>query len=402
MNNKLMWAGFFCMVIMALLFVALLMDESSGGRKGRQGERARGESGARQQQDKGTQEQQGREGAPRDERAPDRKGDGQRPGSEDRPSEGAIIIGSDGPAPEARQPDLPRPEDAEGPTDYSWVAAEPDCSSHERQSNQAKHLARKTEKALLALSRTSIEEEQKMGRDMWSSFTRERGSGLLSSGPLVDYVRSIGEAIAPHLERQGISYSFFVMDDDSVNAFAMPGGYIVINKGLIKHVENRAQLAAVIGHEMAHNDLRHCISNLLIAKEILGDVNDLTLTLVWFLRTPMSTEQEFEADQWGMELAMLAGHSPFQAPGFMDSLPEGQSWSEAFEFPISLGDPILDAIAKTLADQFLKELENIVGTHPKPPLRACVMRQWLSRHFKGKGQSWYSVGAKEHTQITSM
>src|SRR3954463_14112302 len=76
---------------------------------------------------------------------------------------------------------------------------------------------------------------------------------------LKDYVRRVGERLAssPAARESGFPFPFAVLEDKSVNAFALPGGPMFIFSGLIRNVDNEAQLAAVMAHEMAHVVLRH-------------------------------------------------------------------------------------------------------------------------------------------------
>jgi len=243
----------------------------------------------------------------------------------------------------------------------------------------------------------SLEEEERLGEEMWAELARQKGASLRSDGPTVDYLYQLAAKLTPHLQRKSIQYEFHVVDDDSLNAFACPGGHIVFNTGLLRKLDNDAQLAAVMGHELAHNDLKHCIANLMLAKEILGDVNDLTLTLMWFLRLPVSTEQELEADRTGMELAMKGGYSPFQAVAFMEMLPPHEKWSEASDdFHIKLGDPLLDGIVRMLEKQFLDEIQNMVDTHPNPPARACYLKQRIFDKLSREAARWFFLGKRTY------
>jgi predicted Zn-dependent protease len=73
------------------------------------------------------------------------------------------------------------------------------------------------------------------------------------------YVRRIGQRVANGAERRDIEYAFTVIDDPSVNAFAVPGGYIYVTRGLLAHLGSEAELAAVLAHEVAHVDRRHAL-----------------------------------------------------------------------------------------------------------------------------------------------
>src|SRR5712671_2606334 len=74
---------------------------------------------------------------------------------------------------------------------------------------------------------------------------------------LNSYVESVGKALAAHSDRPNLPYSYEVIDDSSVNAFALPGGPIFITRGILGHLNSEAQMAAVLGHETGHVTARH-------------------------------------------------------------------------------------------------------------------------------------------------
>ncbi len=82
---------------------------------------------------------------------------------------------------------------------------------------------------------------------------------LEKSDPLVHYVDRVGQRVARVSDRPELFYRFHVVDDDNINAFALPGGYIYINRGLLTHMNSEAELAAVLGHEIGHVTARHAV-----------------------------------------------------------------------------------------------------------------------------------------------
>lgn len=76
---------------------------------------------------------------------------------------------------------------------------------------------------------------------------------------LNEYVNKVGKALAANSERPDIRWTFMVLDDPSVNAFSAPGGYVFVTTGLLKAVENEAQLAGVLGHEIGHVTGKHAL-----------------------------------------------------------------------------------------------------------------------------------------------
>jgi len=86
--------------------------------------------------------------------------------------------------------------------------------------------------------------------------------GLYPDTALQRYVQELGARIAAQSERPGLPWTFRVLDDPTVNAFAIPGGYIYITRGILAHLTSEAQLAAVLGHEIGHVTARHSASQM--------------------------------------------------------------------------------------------------------------------------------------------
>jgi predicted Zn-dependent protease len=162
----------------------------------------------------------------------------------------------------------------------------------------------------LTLVRVSEQEEMRMGRELAAS----AGWGGPSSSPWQPYVEAVGRGVAAHVRRPGIEYRFRVVESPEINAFALPGGQVFVTSGMLAFLGSEAELAFVLGHEIAHVDQRHAIEALVtqIALERigLGDVGrvaDLPLTLV---RRGYRKYQELEADGAGLHLAAAAGYEP--------------------------------------------------------------------------------------------
>ncbi|NQD94203.1 M48 family metalloprotease, partial [Pseudomonas sp. CrR25] len=73
------------------------------------------------------------------------------------------------------------------------------------------------------------------------------------------YVQQVGERVARHSHRSQLEYRFTVVDSPEINAFALPGGYIYIHRGLLAYLSSEAELAAVLGHEVGHVTARHSV-----------------------------------------------------------------------------------------------------------------------------------------------
>jgi beta-barrel assembly-enhancing protease len=142
------------------------------------------------------------------------------------------------------------------------------------------------------------------------------------------YVDSIGQKLARTSARPNIKYTFQVIDDDSINAFATMGGYVYVNSGLMKMADNEAQLASVIGHEIGHITGRHGIEQMkqrLIASGVssIVGVDQNTLAQVGVelaLRRPQSRTDEYDADRRGLDNLIKTGYAPSAMPTFMSKL----------------------------------------------------------------------------------
>jgi predicted Zn-dependent protease len=112
---------------------------------------------------------------------------------------------------------------------------------------------------LLAACSISQREEIELGRQYSAEINRQL--------PIVDdpavnrYIRLVGDRIASQGSRK-IGYTFFVVNTDAVNAFALPGGFVYINRGLIEQTSNLSELAGVIAHEVAHVEERHSVEQI--------------------------------------------------------------------------------------------------------------------------------------------
>jgi predicted Zn-dependent protease len=129
-------------------------------------------------------------------------------------------------------------------------------------------------------------------------------------------------------ERSDIPYTFQVVDDDGVNAFATMGGFVYVHKGLILAADNEAELASVISHEISHIVGQHSLKQMrqiAIAQGLAsaaGLDNNLAVQIgvELALRRPNSREAEYEADRLGIIALGRAGYVQQAAVDFMEKL----------------------------------------------------------------------------------
>ena len=103
----------------------------------------------------------------------------------------------------------------------------------------------------------SEEQEISLGRRYSSEIVKQMP--VYEDPQLADLVQRVGEQLASHSHRPDLYYRFTVLDSTTVNAFALPGGYIYITRGMLAYLNSEAELAAVLGHEIGHVTARHSV-----------------------------------------------------------------------------------------------------------------------------------------------
>lgn len=175
-------------------------------------------------------------------------------------------------------------------------------------------VVRDAETIPLTVTRMSVRQEVEIGRELHRAMARD---ALPRSSQEHRYAAALTRALAAHAHRRTIEYQIAVLDSDEINAFALPGGFIYVTKGMLEFAEDEAELASVIGHEISHVSLRHCIERLqyqLRLEGVVGKELALATGLVRRLVTLGYTEQqETEADIGGLQIAAAAGYEPAAA-----------------------------------------------------------------------------------------
>jgi predicted Zn-dependent protease len=185
----------------------------------------------------------------------------------------------------------------------------------------------------------STEQEVQIGRD--SAQEVERQLPVLRDGTVSRYVEEIGARLAREAPGADYPYQFRVLDVADLNAFALPGGFIYVNRGLLEAVRNEGELAGVLAHEAAHVALRHgtnqvsksylaqaglsvlggLIGGDRTASDILNVVGGAGLPLL-FLKFGRTAEEQ--ADTVAAQMMARAGYDPLAHESFIDPL-ESQS-----------------------------------------------------------------------------
>ena len=146
--------------------------------------------------------------------------------------------------------------------------------------------------------------------------------GRYEDKALQAYVRRIGRKLAAHSHRKNLIYRFTVLDSKAINAFALPGGYIYVNRGLLAYLDSEAELAAVLAHEIGHVTARHSVRQYTAAVTtgLLGAIiaartgtqaaSDLSRALGAAIVRGYGREHELEADRLGAEYLARSGYDP--------------------------------------------------------------------------------------------
>ena len=166
----------------------------------------------------------------------------------------------------------------------------------------------------------SVEKEIEQGRQMHRKIIGQ--FGIYSDQGLQAYINRVGQRVAAQATRPEIDYRFTVLDDEMINAFAVPGGFIYITRGLLMHMNSESELAAVLGHEIAHVTEKHAqrqnnrnlglkLANILVAgasgQRALYELGQIYGGV---LLSGYRREFELEADRMGALFIAKAGYSP--------------------------------------------------------------------------------------------
>jgi len=215
---------------------------------------------------------------------------------------------------------------------------------------------------VLQLSNLSDRDEVQLGRQIDQQLTRQ--TRIITDPRINSYVSAIGDRMAQASSRPNIPYTFRVIADRGVNAYATMGGFVYVNAGLMLAADNEAQLASVIGHEIGHVAARHAVGQMrqrAIAAGVLSatglDRNRaVQIGVDLAVNRPNSRSDELEADRLSLEMLARSGYGQIGAIQFFEKL---------------LGQP---------------SPPNILSTHPNTRDRIAIARQLIQpRYADGAG-----------------
>lgn len=207
---------------------------------------------------------------------------------------------------------------------------------------------------------------------------REITGSILGAAPLVKdealqkYVNEVGRWVASQSERADLPWKFGVIESADLNAFAAPGGYVLITKGLYQKMQNESQLAGVLGHEIAHIVKKHQLKVLQkqqllnagaswitdqfgkkdkIAKKLIGNGAEISAR-------SLDKDAEFEADRMGVVLASRAGYDTFGLVEVLQTIGETNKADSSVAL-LYKTHPAPDERLAKLADSAGSKLDNV-------------------------------------------
>jgi predicted Zn-dependent protease len=241
-----------------------------------------------------------------------------------------------------------------------------------------------------------VSESQEIAAGQQSKAATEAEYGYYADPRWTAKIDSLGRIMAARSHRPDLPWEFFVIDDPSVNAFAAPGGFIYITRGILAHFNSEAQLAGVMGHEIGHVTARHYATSASrqqlaglglmvgsIMSESIARYGQTAQAGLGLLFLKYGRDQESDSDRLGVDYSIKSGYDPREMPGTYHTLARISEAAGA-RLPTYLSthpDPSArEATVRTLAnaqvgarqdlivnrDGYLRRLDGLVyGTDPR-------------------------------------
>ena len=221
---------------------------------------------------------------------------------------------------------------------------------------------------------TLLSEAQEIALGKESDAQIRQEMGLYDDPELQRYVSGIGLRLAKLSERPNLPWQFAVVDQPAVNAFALPGGYIYVTRGILPYLDSEAELAGVLGHEIGHVTARHAAQQ--YTRQIGGTVGLIALGAFVPAARPFGAasqqalallflkygrDDELQADSLGVRYSSLGNWDPEGVPGMLATL---------------------GRLAEADGDR--KGVPNFLSTHPEPLARVKEIAPEVARAKAGK------------------
>ncbi len=235
----------------------------------------------------------------------------------------------------------------------------------------------------------SLEKEVRLGRELAAEVDRQ--AKFVDDPVITEYVNRVGQNIVLHSDSK-VPFTIKVIDSDEVNAFALPGGFFYVNKGLLLAADNEAELAGVMAHEIAHVAARHAVENqakgtLLEWGAIAGSIflggipgmiyqNTAGLGLLGiFMKFSRSAEEE--ADKLGVQYMYAAGYDPGAMATMFEKLEAKNKKKPGFiarAFATHPAPPDRRATALALAARFPENEEYVISSSEFQRVKSRLLR----------------------------
>ncbi|MBC1239890.1 peptidase [Nostoc linckia z18] len=180
---------------------------------------------------------------------------------------------------------------------------------------------------VLQLSNISDRQETDIGKQINQEIIGSQVR-LYKNAGVNSYVEQIGRRLAANSDRPNLSYTFQVVEDNAINAFATLGGYVYVHTGLLKAADNEAELASVIAHEIGHIGGKHLVKQMrqraiasgLATATGLDRNTAINIGVELALNRPRSRQDEYDADKRGLKTLTRAGYAQSAMVSFMQKL----------------------------------------------------------------------------------
>ena len=225
----------------------------------------------------------------------------------------------------------------------------------------------------------SVEKDFKIGKAVAPEIEKLLGNRI-NSPKLQRYIDRVGQKIAGVCHHPDWQYHYTAVKHKSVNALALPGGFIFITRGMLENITNEAELAAVLAHETTHAVARHAMAQLskqtvmqlatlatLVSKQAPAELQQLALISNQFLTLQYSRDDEQQADTGGLRYMVEAGYDPNSMIELMQMLYKEHPGGKQYEF---------------------------YSTHPHPTSRLHYIKAMIKRKYKNKHN--LKIGKKEY------
>ncbi|MFM1843443.1 MAG: hypothetical protein RLZZ490_2186 [Cyanobacteriota bacterium] len=214
---------------------------------------------------------------------------------------------------------------------------------------------------VIQLSNLSDAQEVRLGQQVNQQLIQQGQFTPSGDRRLQVYVNEIGQRLAQTSSRPDIPYTFQVVDDQAINAFATMGGFVYINTGLIYTAENEAELASVIAHEIAHIADRHAVTRMrdmalsqgLMTATGMRESQVVQMAVQIAVNLPMSREDELAADNLGLRNLINAGYAPEGMVSFMKKLQQKGNAAPEFLSTHPLTQNRVVALQRSIPERYL-------------------------------------------------